>query len=72
MCKENIEISKTKITLQWLNRISGALVLIPIESTPKGVNMSSANLMSNNMKLKNFTVIKFITSDIQRVNSNFR
>ena len=36
MYKANIDISKYKITPRWLNRISGALALIPIESKPRG------------------------------------
>jgi len=65
MCKVNIEINKSRITVRWLNRISGALPLIPIESIPRGgMNRCSANIMTNNAELKTFTLTKLITSNI--------
>jgi len=55
VCKANNVISKYRITPQWLNRISGALTLVPIESTSRGVNRCNVNLMTNNVELNVYT-----------------
>ena len=56
VCKQTsvqIQIASQDITPRWLNLISGAWTLIPIESTPKGrVNRCSANLMMNDAEFK--------------------
>ena len=36
VCKTNTRLAIKDHTPRWLNRISGALALIPIESTPRG------------------------------------
>jgi len=53
MCAMKIYISNEDLTPKWLNRISGALALIPIESTPRGWIGVQANLgqMMRNLKL---------------------
>ena len=36
VCKATTKLANEDLTSRWLNRISGALALIPIESTPRG------------------------------------
>ena len=39
-------------TPRWLNLISGAQALIPIENIPRGGDRCMANLMTNDVELK--------------------
>ena len=53
MCaKANDRLASQDHTPRWLNQISEAQALIPIESTLRRVNRCKANLMTNNAELK--------------------